>query len=311
MFTIISRIVHYGFKNFVRSGLLSTATVAIVTLSLLVFAGLVFSNAATNRMIAYLEDKIDVSVYFKTTTSEDKILEIKSSLEKLAEVRVVEYTSADRALAAFREKHEAENNQTILQSLAELGANPLEPSLNIKAHDPSQYAAIAEYLEVPELEEHISAVSYAKNQVVIERLIGIIGNVNRAGLAVTVLLSVIAGLVVFNTIRLVIYSNRDEIGVMRAVGASNALVRGPYVVEGIIIGAIAAILSLFVIFLFLLATPLIYDAGTSPIDFSIPGFSIGGYFYGNFLALLGYQLLFGIILTSISSFFAVRRYLKN
>lgn len=310
MFTVISRIVHYGLKNFVRNGLLSTATVAIVTLSLLVFAGLIFTNAATNSMIAFLEDKIDVTVYFQTNTPEDEILNIKRSLENLSEVKLVEYISADRALEIFRAKHEEEDNQTILQSLNELSANPLEPSLNIKAHDPSEYAAIANYLDVSDLKQNVSTVSYAKNQVVIERLISIIGTVNRAGLAATIILSLIAGLVVFNTIRLVIYSNRDEIVIMRAVGASNALVRGPYVVEGTVIGVLAALLSLLVVFLVLLAAPLVFQVD-SYFDFSIPGFSLNSYFYSGFFSLLAYQILLGVGITGISSFIAVRRYLKN
>ncbi|MEK7608018.1 MAG: permease-like cell division protein FtsX [Patescibacteria group bacterium] len=310
MFTVISRIIHYGLKNFVRNGLLSTATVAIVTLSLIVFLGLILTNGATNGMIAFLEDKIDITVYFKTSTSEDDILSMKSSIEKLSEVRLVEYVSADKALELFRAKHEAENDQTIIQSLNELNVNPLEPSFNIKAYDPSEYAAIASYLEAPDLKGRISTVSYAKNQVVIDRLIGIIGGVNRAGLAATIILSVIAGLVVFNTIRLVIYSNRDEIGIMRAVGASNALVRGPYVIEGTIIGVLAAILSLFVVLLMFLLAPLVFSSG-SYFDFSIPGFSLKDYFYGKLPALLAYQILLGVGITGISSFIAVRRYLKN
>lgn len=310
MFTVISRIVHYGLKNFIRNGLLSTATVAIVTLSLLVFVGLMLTNAATKSMISFLEDKIDITVYFKTSTSEDSILNIKGSLENLSEVKVVEYVSADKALALFKAKHEEENNQTILQSLEELSTNPLEPSLNIKANDPSKYAAIASYLEAPDLKQNISTVSYSKNQVVIDRLIAIIGSVNRAGFVITLILSIIAGLVVFNTIRLVIYSNRDEIVIMRAVGASNALVRGPYVVEGTIIGVLSALLSVFMVFLVLLAAPLLFRSG-SYFDMSIPGFSFNAYFYSNFFALLAYQILFGVGITGVSSFIAVRRYLKN
>jgi cell division transport system permease protein len=116
--------------------------------------------------------------------------------------------------------------------------------------------------------------------------------------------------VVFNTIRLVIYSNRDEIAIMRAVGASNAFVRGPYVVEGVLIGLIAAAISLLLILLGFLISPLIYSTN-SAFDVSIPGFTLKGFFYGNFFKLLLYQVLFGVLLTSISSFVAVRRYLKN
>ena len=147
-------------------------------------------------------------------------------------------------------------------------------------------------------------MSYSKNQVVIDRLTAIIQNVNRGGLVLTLVLALVAGLVVFNTIRLAIYSNRDEIGVMRVVGASNALVRGPYVVGGVIAGVAAAVASIII------AAPIAYFV--SPyLKVFIPGLDIFNYFYANIFRLLGYQVLFGIGIASLSSFIAVRRYLRN
>ncbi len=306
MVTVFSRIIHYGFKNFWRNGLLSTATVAIVTLCLVVFAGLILANATTSRLIGLFEDKIDIAVYFKTNTPEDEILAIQSALQKLSEVKSADYVSADQALAIFKQNHA--DNPAITQSLSELNQNPLEASLNVKAKDPRNYADIASYLNNPDLSQYIDTVSYNKNQTAIDRLGQIINGVNRIGLVLTILLSLIAGLVVFNTIRLVIYSNRDEIGIMRAVGASNTFVRGPYIMEGLIIGVLAAVFSLVLIFLAIYVTPLVYGGGLS---LSIPGFSILGYFGSNLLLLFGYQVLFGVGLTVISSLIAVRRYLRN
>lgn len=308
MITVFSRIIHYGFTNFWRNGLLSTATVAIMTLSLLVFIGLIIANAMTGGMIGVVKDKIDIGVYFKTNTSEDQILNIKQSLEKLEEVKSVEYISSDRALEIFKETHK--DDPEVLQSLEELNANPFQPYLNIKAHDPAKYNSIAGYLGAEELKQYMDNVDYNKNQVVIERLVTIINNVNRIGLTVTIILSLIAGLVVYNTIRLVIYSNRDEIAIMRAVGASNVLVRGPYIVEGIITGAIAAVLSLLMLFLFFVIIPAIYNS-PNYFNLTVPGFNMGEYFGKNFGRLLGYQLLFGIGVAVVSSFIAVRRYLRN
>src|SRR3989338_9120383 len=308
MITIISRVIHYGFKNFWRDGLLSTATTAIVTLSLIVFAGLIFANATTTSIVNFLKDKIDVSVYFQLNTPEDEILAVQESLTQLPEVKAVNYISADQALQIFKEKHKDEPE--IAQSLNQLNSNPFEASLDIKAYDPTKYAGIADYLDRPELRQYIDKVNYFQNQQAIDNLAAIVKNVDRAGLLITIFLSLIAGLVVFNTIRLVIYSNRDEIAIMRAVGASNTFVRGPYVVEGILIGLIAAVISLILIFLGFVVSPFIYQASTT-FDVSIPGFSITQYFYRSFFKLLLYQVLFGVLLTSISSFIAVRRYLRN
>lgn len=302
MFTVISRIIQYGLKNFWRNGWLSAATVAIMVMALLVSIGLILFNVITDRAVASIQDKIDISVYFKTTTSEDDILNIKHSLESLAEVKSVEYVSKDQALEIFKEKHA--NDPTISQAVNELNTNPLEASLNIKAQKSDQYAAIAQYFTAPNLQQFVDSVSYSKNQVVIDRLNTIIANVDRGGLVLTIILAVLAGMVVFNTIRLAIYSNRDEIGIMRVVGASNSLVRGPYVIDGMISGIVAAVLSI------LFAIPAAY--WVSPyLNVFIPNLNISQYFFHNILTLLMYQLLFGVVIGGLSSFVAVRRYLKN
>lgn len=308
MFTILSRIIHYGFKNFWRNGLLSTAMTAIMTLSLLVFSGLILANVATGQMITFLKDKIDISVYFKSTAPEDAILNIKSILEGMPEVKVADYISSDKALENFRAEHA--NDPTILQSLDQLSANPFEATLNIKAHEPGQYGTIDEYLKADAISQYVDKVDFAQNQVVISRLTSIINGVNRAGLILTIILTLIAGLVVFNTVRLAIYSNRDEIGVMRLVGASNVFVRGPYLVEGIIGGFFSAIISTVFIVLLVASIPLIFP-GSSYIDVSLPGFNFSGYVYSNLFKLFIYQLLFGISVSMVSSFIAVRKYLRS
>ncbi len=302
MFTVISRIIHYGFKNFWRNGWPSAATVAIMVFALSGFIGLMLFNFVTKQAVASIQDKIDISVYFKSTAPEDEILNIKHSLESLAEVKQVDYISSDQALATFKEAHK--DDSAITQAVSELDANPLVASLNIKAREPNQYASIAGYLDAPSIKSYVDSLSYSKNQTVIDRLTAIIENVNRGGFILTLILAIVAGLVVFNTIRLAIYSNRDEIGIMRAVGASNTFVRGPYVMGGVIAGVIAAVASIII------AAPVTY--AVSPyLNVFIPSLNMFHYFYANIFMLLGYQLLFGVGIGSVSSFIAVRRYLKS
>jgi cell division transport system permease protein len=302
MFTIISRIFHFGLKNFSRNGWLSVATVAIMTLSLLVFAGLIMFGYVTHQAALSIEDKIDISVYFNVNTSEDQILNIQQSLQTLPQVASVDYVSRDQALALFEQNHASD--QTISQAITQLDTNPLEASLNIKAKDPSQYSAINDYLQSPNLGQYIDTISYAQNQDVIDRLAKIVSTVDRGGWAVTIFLAIIAGLVVFNTIRLAIYSNREEIGIMRVVGASNSLVRGPFMVDGMLCGAIAAIASIII------AAPCVYFV--SPyLNYFIPNLNLFQYFYTNIGSLIIDELLFGVIIGGLSSFFAVRRYLRN
>lgn len=302
MVTVLSRIIQYGWKNFIRNGLLSTTTVAIVTLSLVVFLGLILFNVLIGQTVTTIQDKIDISVSFKKVTPEDEIFNVQRSLEGLPEVRSVEYVSRADALKKFQDQHA--DSSDISQALQELSDNPLEASLNIRAKDPEQYKVIADYFENPTLGRFVSHVSYAKNQIIINRLNDIARNINRGGFLVTVILVIVSGLVVFNTIRLAIYSNRDEIGIMRAVGASNRFVRGPYVVEGIIVGFVSAILSVII------ALPALSSVDPY-ISQAVPEASILRYFFENLPILLLYQLLTGVLVSAISSFIAVRRYLHG
>jgi len=304
MFTVISRIIQYGMKNFWRNGLLSTTTVVVMLLALLVSMGLIIFSYVTDRAVASLQDKIDISVYFKTSAPEDEILNIKSSLESMAEVKSVEYISSERALEIFKSNRSKDKDQTILQAINELSYNPLEPSLNIKAKQTSQYAKIADYFNAPSLTQYVDTVSYTENHTAIDRLNIIVQSVSRGGFVMTLVMALIAGLVVFNTIRLAIYSNRDEIGIMRAVGASNGLVRGPYVVEGMLGGITAAILSVII------SAPIIYSI--SPyLNSPIPDLNVFSYFSSNVLKFTLYQILFAVVIGGLSSFIAVRRYLKD
>jgi cell division transport system permease protein len=302
MFTIISRIFHFGLKNFWRNGWLSTATVAIMTLASIGFLGLIMFGVITHAAASAIQDKIDISVYFNTNTSEDEILNIQQSLEGLSQVASVNYISQDQALATFQQNHASD--PTVSQAINQLDTNPLEASLNVTAKNPSEYGAINNYLSSPDLSQYIDTISYAQNQDVINRLAAIVRDVNIGGWIVTVFLALVAGLVMFNTIRLAIYSNREEIGVMRVVGASNSLVRGPFVVEGMLWGLIAALISLIVF------APILYFVSPYLNEF-IPGLNIFHYFYTHIIQLFIYELLFGVVIGGLSSFWAVRRYLKN
>ena len=301
MFTTLSRIIKYGLLGFWRNGWLSTATIAVMILALMVFEGLIVFNVVTKTAMESLKEKIDISVYFKTDASEDEILNIKNSLSAMAEVKGVEYISRDKALEIFKARHEGD--ETIVAALGELKENPLAASLNIKAHNPQDYAVIDAYLKTESFKPLIDKISYAQNAVVIERLVKIIDTVKRLGLFLTVMFASIAVLITFNTIRLAIYSNREEISIMRLVGASNFFTRGPYLIEGIIYGLIAGVLS-FGVFV-----PMIYFIAPYIKTF-IPEMNLWAYLYFNSPILLGYQILFGVVLGVISSSIAIRKYLN-
>lgn len=301
MTTFLSRIFKYGWQNFSRGRWLSAATLVIIVLALVVFESLIIFTVITKTSLTLLQNKIDISVYFKPATSEDEILKVKKTVEALPETAQVEYISRDKALAIFKEAHK--DDAAVSQALAELNDNPLSPVLNIKAKQPSQYAAIAGELERNDWKPLTQKITYRQNQTIIDRLSKIIDITNRVGLIVTILLTLTAIVITFNTVSLAIYSNREEIGIMRLVGAPNSLISGPYMVEGIIYGVIGAAISLALFW------PAVYWAAPY-MKYFLTDLDLRAYFFQHFFALVGYQLLFGIALGVISSNFAIQKYLK-
>lgn len=298
----LSRIIKYGFQAFLRNGWLSVSTISIMLLAALVFEGLIIFNVIGKSAMQSIQEKIDISVYFKSNIPEDTILSVRRSLEALDEVKNVDYISQEQALAKFKERHADED--AIQQALSELDSNPLLPSLNIKAKDPHEYGTIADYLKNQKLQDQIQKISYAQNQVVIERLVSLIDTIRNTGITLTVFLAFLAVMVTFNTIRLAIFSNSEQIGIMRVVGASNKFIQGPYIVEGILYGFIAAVIS----FLILIPATNFF----SPyVNSFIPEMNLSEYFSGSFLWLLMYQFIFCIGAGIISSSIAIRRYLRT
>lgn len=295
------RILRQGFINFWRNGWVSLATVLIMCLTLFVFGSLFFFNVLLTSALESLQEKVDVSVYFKTTAPENEILSLKSSLERLSEVSAVEYISRDEALLEFQERHR--DNSLITQSLDELGDNPLGASLNIRAKNPDQYESISRFLEAASFEAIIDKVNYRQNRLVIERLSNILVSSRAVGFGVTIALAVIAVLVAFNTIRLAIYTSKDEISIMRLVGATNRYIRGPFLVEGVIHGVIASIAAVVIFW------PLAVWLGPLAQRF-FGGPNLFNYYLSNLAWIFLMLLALGVTLGIISSLIATRRYLR-
>jgi len=301
MFTTLGRIIKSGLLNFWRNGWLSTATVLIMTVALITWTSIFLLNVVLTSVLDVLAEKVDVSVYFNLDTKERDILTLKSKLENLKEVANVEYVSTDQALEIFKNRHA--NDDVLLKSIKELNINPLEASLNILAKDSTQYATIASFLNQDQFKNIISKINYTENKVVIDRLNNIIRVLRESGFVAGLILAFIAFLVAFNTVRLAIYSSREEITVMKLVGASNWFVRGPFIVEGVLHGIIASAFSFMVII------PGIGFLGPKLLNF-LPEINLMNYIGNNFWSLLLFQTLGAIILGVFSSWVAIRKYLK-
>jgi len=295
-----------GATNFRRSGLVSFATVLIMTATLIIIATLIFLSAILGNTLTAIKDKVDVNVYFTTDAQESDILAVKSNLEKRPDVANVTYTSRDQALTEFKTKHA--DDQLTLQALDQLGQNPLSASLAVKATDPSKYEGIVNYLSndsnvSPGGNSIIERVNYYQNKTVIQRLTDAIKQTKEAGLAIVLVFAIASLIITFATIRLAIYSARDEIAVMRLVGASNMFIRGPFIVAGMIAGLISALVTL------ILFWPVTWYAGHS-LSAWLGGFNLFTYYVSHFIVIFFVLVGTGLLLGALASFVAVRRYLK-
>lgn len=300
----IKRVLRAGFVNLMRNSFVSLASVFVMTMTLFIIGSLMFVNALISDFVSYVNGKVDVNVYFVTGADESAILSLQTALQQLPEVSSVSYTSEADALAQFQAKHQ--DDQLTLQALDELGSNPFGAELSIKAKDPSQYEAIAQFLQDRTNDANgnplIDSVNYLQNQTVIDQLQSVTSYVERFGwgtIAIFVLASI---LITFNTIRLAIYTAREEIAVMRLVGASNMYIRGPFVVEGTLYGIVSALIALLVFF------PIAWLL-RGPTE-TLLGADVLSYYISHFWLFLLVLLFSGAFLGATSSFLAVRKYLS-
>jgi len=304
--TNIKRILRAGFVDFWRNGFVSLSAVLIMTVTLLVVGGLLFSSAFLSYTLSEVEQKIDISVYFIPTALNSDITALESKINALPEVSSVEYVSASDTLADFTARNQ--NDQTTLQALSEVSGNPFGASLSIKAKDSSQYEDIANFLNDTSANSSganiIDKVNYYENKSAINTLNAIIVGSREIGLAIILILVLVSILIVLNTIRLAIYIARDEIAVMRLVGASNNYIRGPFVISGVMYGIVAAFISLIIFY------PITLWVSSVTATF-FNGWSPFGYYISNFAEIFLITMGSGIVLGAISSFLAVRKYLKE
>jgi cell division transport system permease protein len=302
--TKIKRVIKAGLINFWRNSLVSLATILVMVVALFTVGALIFSRAILTSILEQIQDKVDISVYFKSDARETDIFSLKDRLEKMNEVKNVEYVSVGQAMEEFKKRHK--DNALIMQSLEELGENPLGAAFNIKAKETFQYESIAKFLEDSSNSftegPFIDKINFYQNKLVINRLSEILDSTKKLGFSLSIILIFISSLITFNTISLAIYTSREEIEVMRLVGASNKFISGPFVVEGIMYGIIASVISITLLY------PFTAWLNSTTQNF-LGGINIYEYYISNSLQIFLILFLTGVVLGAVSSFIAVRKYL--
>ena len=302
MFILFKRAIITGWTNFKRQSELTFATCFVIMITISLMTTLFLFQGMGQFLISGVEKKIDISVYFNEDVSEEEILMVKSELSRFSsEIKDVEYVSKEAAFSKFTQEHKDDSNY--MKSLEAVGENPFLASLNIRAWQASQYEAVASFLETGPFKDIIHHNDYPKRRLIIERLFSITSTINKIGVGGSLLLGLVAISIAFNTIRLAIYSSREEISIMRLVGASNWFIRGPFIIQGTL-SAVLAVLICFLVF-----SAGLYFLNPTFKDLFL-GFDIFEYFKSNLLAIIGLQFIVGIGLSIIPSFIATRKYLK-
>ncbi len=302
--TGVKRIVRAGFVGFWRSAYVSLASVFVIAVALFVIGSTMFVEQLLTTSLKSLQSKVDINVYFVPDAPQEEIDAIRNAVSALPDVAGVTYTSREEALAEYRARNQ--NDEIAMQALSELDENPLGANMAIQARETSQYESIARFLE-EKREQAVSSlvideVNYARNKESIDALTKIIGAVEQAGFVIMISLVVVSILITFNTIRLAIYTAREEISIMRLVGASNMFIRGPFMLQGAMYGLVAGILSLMTFY------PILMWLGPKTEAFF--EFNLFTYFVTNFSYIFLVLVGIGVVLGLVSSILAVARYLR-
>ncbi len=298
------RAIKFAGQNFVRNFWLSLVTVIILALSIFLISVLVGVRVTAEQALSEVRSRVDVSVFFQADAPESEMLDLQAKLERLPEVASVTYVSKDDALAKFREQTQGEEG--IERVIEAIGVNPLQASLVIRAKQLDHYPQILAVVTDPAYDRLIEKDQVADSKVTfIKEFSQFTKNLSRFGVWLSIVFAIIAALVVFNTIRITIYAYRTEISIMKLVGASNAFVRAPFIIESIFYAVIAAFIALAVIWLLIASLAPFLARLFAGFDLNVTQ-----YFQTNFLTVFGPPVLLAIALSMVSSAVAVGRYLR-
>ena len=306
MITGLRRVVKAGFVGFWRNAYVSLASIFVLTIALFVIGATMFLNQLLSTSLDILQSKVDINVYFVPEAPAEEIDRIRDAVAALPDVAEVTYTSREEALARYREENQ--NDAVAMQALEELDENPLGATIAIQAKETSQYESVARFLEEQrELEQPqvpvIDEVNFARNKESIDSLTAIINATEQASFIIMTILLVAAVLITFNTIRLAIYTSREEIAIMRLVGAGNMFIRGPFMLQGIMYGFVAGVLALLFFY------PLLVWLGPRTETFF--ELNLFDYYIVHFGEIFGILVGIGVVLGLVSSILAVARYLRT
>lgn len=301
-FTTFKRVIKLGLINFYRNGWVSLGTSLVISLTLITISAFVIFNFVINLTAKNLENKINISVYFYDSTSDEQINIVKKQLNNYPNVTKVDYVSKEDAFKIWQSRQMDDR----IKSLVTADNNPLPRSLEINTSSPEQLEDIAKFLQKDQYKELVRKIDYQENKDIISKLNNVIKFSKKLGIILSLVFIIISILVILNTIKLTIITRKDEIEIMRLVGANNIFIRIPFFVEGILYGVFASIISIIIIAIgFKLLTPFMNSyLGDINIDF-------GSFLSQNLFIIIILQLLISVTISVICSFISIQRYLRK
>lgn len=297
------RALKFALQDFWRNIWLSIATITVLILALISVNVLVSLNAISEQIIDSVEEKVDVSIFFKEEVNRAQVDNFRQKLQNLSEVKEVVYINKDQALEKFKEDYKDEPK--IIEAINEVEKNPLMDSVVIKAKNIEDYNKILTFLQLEENKQLIKYQKYEDHKKIIEGVKSASNKAQNVTMGLAGIFAIIAILIVFNAIRVTIYTHREEIAVMKLVGASNSFIRLPFLLESIIYSLFA--LGLTILLLFGIFSAL----GPYLAEFlDAYHFNLIDYYLNNFVQIFGLQLAAVILLNIFSSGIAISRYLR-
>lgn len=297
-----ARVIKLGFVNFYRNVWLSAAASFMMLLTLLVVGIFLVLSMFSQKVTNGIQEKIDLTVYFYDSATDQEIKDLSDQLILRPDIKNIHYVSKDEALEIWQIRNRTSPR---IRELVTKDENPLPRSLQVKAKDPENLKIIADSIASDSYKSIVRRVSYEENKATVERLIKITKTVDRFGWGLSIFFILISILVVYNTIRLTIFSRKQEIEVMRLVGASDSYIRLPFMIEAMLYGLIATIVSILLITLTVVLIAPSISSYLGDLNLSMTSF-----YFSWFWFLLLVEFIISIGIGVICSLLAMKRYLK-
>ncbi len=296
------RMIKSGFSSFIRNGWLSVASITVMVLTLLTLSIFFILNIVLNTGIKTIQDKIDISVYLNDNIQQSQVIDLQNNLAGMSEVKSINYISKDEALTKFKEQNK--DNQKLLDSINGID-NSLPASLEIKVYDPGKLDKITTVIDAAVYKPIVMKISYQQNKEIIDKLFRATNITRQIGIIITIAFTLVSLIIIFNTVRIAIFSRMEEIEIMKLVGATPGFIKGPFLIEGTLYGIIATLISMLIL------SSILYFAAPAVANYiGGVGDSISNFLRDNILEVLLIQLGVGIFIGVFSSWLAIRKHLR-